>query len=343
MAKYHISPSTGKPNICRAHTKPCPIGGADEHYGSKQEAQQAFEKSMSDQTMATTKVDGAARAAALEAATPKWERLREVEADIEATEAAAAKALRDREQFQKARTALESAQEAELKPVEEYAYGESNKRGTVHARAEAAIEAIRRTEPYVPNQSRVWYPDREYTSLEDIDAKLSVSDSDNEMTLQDLSDDLENMEAERGKLRAEVLASTGFAENPRYGVPTGQTTKEKWAGKQAGNYSTLPRKDVDVLKDSKRFCTRCGDATEYQQSGYMGEWVHSNGEKNCDSAQVEKHTGEKPQWNQYVQPNPVCHYCGTGDPAHSTFKQQSYSDGTSCSRCGGVSGYGIGD
>lgn len=343
MAKYHISPSTGKPNICRAHIKPCPIGGADAHYGSKEDAQQAFEKSMSSEILATTKVDGKARTAALEVAVPKWERLREVEADIEAAEAAVAKALRDREQFQKARTALEDAQAAELKPVEEYAYGESNKRGTVRARAEAALEAIRRTEPWKPNQHSMWYPDHEYRTLEDIDGKLSVRDSDNEMRLQVLSNDLENMEAERDELRSSLIASTGFAENPRYGVPSGETTKEKWAGKQAGNYSTLPKKDVAVLKDSKRFCTKCGDATEYQEKGYMGEWVHSNGEKTCDDAQVEKYTGEKPKWNQYVSSNPVCRYCGTGDPAHSTFKQQPYSDETSCSRCGGISGYGIGD
>lgn len=43
MTKYHISPKTGAPGVCKASTKPCPIGGADEHYSSKQEAQRAYE------------------------------------------------------------------------------------------------------------------------------------------------------------------------------------------------------------------------------------------------------------------------------------------------------------
>lgn len=343
MAKYHISPSTGKPNICRAHSKPCPIGGADDHYPTKEAAQKGFEKAMSEQTMTATKVDAGARKAALKAAEPKWVRLREVEATIEAANEAADKALRDRAFFQKARTALEAAQEAEARPVEDYKYGESNKRGTVHSYANSAIEALRRTEPWQPNRMSAWYPDHEYKSLEDIDAKVSTSDADNEMRLQDISDDLENLEAERDELKAEVVAATGFAENPRYGVPTGETTKEKWAGKQAGNYSNLPSKDVAVLKDAKRFCTRCGDAVERQGEGYSASLVHSGGGSECDDAKVEARTGQKPQWKQYVTSNSVCRYCGTGDPAHSKFEQKSYSDESSCSRCGGVSGYGIGD
>ena len=43
MAKYHISKS-GKPAICRA-TKKCPLGGAESHYASKEEAQAAIDES----------------------------------------------------------------------------------------------------------------------------------------------------------------------------------------------------------------------------------------------------------------------------------------------------------
>lgn len=43
--KYHISLKTGQPNICRATVKPCPVGGENEHYDSKEEARAAFEKS----------------------------------------------------------------------------------------------------------------------------------------------------------------------------------------------------------------------------------------------------------------------------------------------------------
>ena len=52
MSKYHISLTTGRPNKCYAEKRPCPIGGADEHYGSKEEAQQAYEARMSASTVA---------------------------------------------------------------------------------------------------------------------------------------------------------------------------------------------------------------------------------------------------------------------------------------------------
>ena len=42
--KYHISPSTGNPNKCYAHKKPCPVGGESEHYPTKEAAREAFEK-----------------------------------------------------------------------------------------------------------------------------------------------------------------------------------------------------------------------------------------------------------------------------------------------------------
>lgn len=44
--KYHISPSTGRPNICRATKTACPYGGAEAHYDSKDQARKAYEKSM---------------------------------------------------------------------------------------------------------------------------------------------------------------------------------------------------------------------------------------------------------------------------------------------------------
>lgn len=42
MAKYHIT-AKGEPGVCRA-TKTCPLGSAEDHYGSKEEARQAFEE-----------------------------------------------------------------------------------------------------------------------------------------------------------------------------------------------------------------------------------------------------------------------------------------------------------
>lgn len=47
MAKYHIT-ERGEPARCFAHFRPCPNGGADQHYDSKEEARSAFEATMSE-------------------------------------------------------------------------------------------------------------------------------------------------------------------------------------------------------------------------------------------------------------------------------------------------------
>jgi len=44
MTVYHINPETGNPGICRANKKPCPHGGAENHFESKEEARASFEK-----------------------------------------------------------------------------------------------------------------------------------------------------------------------------------------------------------------------------------------------------------------------------------------------------------
>lgn len=45
MAKYHINPTTGNPNLCRAKIK-CRFGGESEHYKTVELAAQAFESKM---------------------------------------------------------------------------------------------------------------------------------------------------------------------------------------------------------------------------------------------------------------------------------------------------------
>lgn len=44
--KYHINEKTGRPNICRAEIKECPVGG--EHYESKEEARAGYEQQQKD-------------------------------------------------------------------------------------------------------------------------------------------------------------------------------------------------------------------------------------------------------------------------------------------------------
>jgi len=45
---YHISPSTGNPNICRAQNGNCPFASDDDHYETKAEAREAFEKKQNE-------------------------------------------------------------------------------------------------------------------------------------------------------------------------------------------------------------------------------------------------------------------------------------------------------
>lgn len=54
--KYHINNVTGRPNICRATKRGCPMGsGESEHYATREEAQAAYEKSMGEQSAPSLK------------------------------------------------------------------------------------------------------------------------------------------------------------------------------------------------------------------------------------------------------------------------------------------------
>lgn len=55
MAKFHINPTTGRVNICRADdskAKGCPFGGPSDHYSSKEDARAAYEQK--NETFQTT-------------------------------------------------------------------------------------------------------------------------------------------------------------------------------------------------------------------------------------------------------------------------------------------------
>lgn len=44
MSKYHMNPETGKTGLCKAHKRPCPLGGDEVHFESEAEAREAYEK-----------------------------------------------------------------------------------------------------------------------------------------------------------------------------------------------------------------------------------------------------------------------------------------------------------
>lgn len=51
MSKYHIT-ENGNAALCKAEIRACPRGGEDRHFGSKQEAQQAYEAENDKNTFA---------------------------------------------------------------------------------------------------------------------------------------------------------------------------------------------------------------------------------------------------------------------------------------------------
>ena len=128
------------------------------------------------------------------------------------------------------------------------------------------------------------------------------------------------------------------------------TTFEKYKGTQRGNYCTLPTIDVEII-DSPRFCAGkdwippVGESAPGNRGSYgpvcnkpvhwdkdskampgMGWWAHDDGS-----------TGH------HISPYMRCVYCGNAEPGTVHYRQEPYSDETSCDRCGGVDGRAIGD
>ena len=105
-----------------------------------------------------------------------------------------------------------------------------------------------------------------------------------------------------------------------------ETTFAKYAGKRAGNYSTLPTKDVEILP-KVHHCEGCGAEGEYVQveGQYIARFTHP---EPCDS---------------YMRPRAMCVYCHCDEPGAVKFMLMSWSDETHCERCGGVDGRAIGD
>lgn len=112
--------------------------------------------------------------------------------------------------------------------------------------------------------------------------------------------------------------------------PRVETTLKRYAGARRGNYCRLPTVDVPILSET-RHCADpgCGDEVAWEpKAGSFGSglWVHRHHDR-----------------DHSARPRPACRYCHSDDPAEVTFAHQSYSDETSCTRCGGVDGYPIGD
>lgn len=107
------------------------------------------------------------------------------------------------------------------------------------------------------------------------------------------------------------------------------TTFEKFTGQRAGNYSTLPTKDVPVLPDI-HICSTCRTQIEHvphpKGPGWgLGSWQHTQPNE-CDAA--------------YIRPADRCRYCHSQD---AKYRQHAWHDAVECDRCGGIDGRAIGD
>ena len=103
------------------------------------------------------------------------------------------------------------------------------------------------------------------------------------------------------------------------------TTFEKYTGQRAGNYSTMPTKDVPVLPDIW-LCRGCGKQVRQVPDKAWFRWVHVD-------------ASEAPS-DHWVSNATRCRYCHSQD---AKYHQHAWYDAVECDRCGGVDGRAIGD
>lgn len=113
-----------------------------------------------------------------------------------------------------------------------------------------------------------------------------------------------------------------------------QMVFDKVAGKRAGNYSSNPNVNVEVLERPRHCagCAKLGQVAElvWDPKGglYGGAWVHAEGGPKC----------------LYAQPEDYCRFCGAEGAAEGVrFRQHAWYDAVECARCGGVDGFALGD
>lgn len=105
-------------------------------------------------------------------------------------------------------------------------------------------------------------------------------------------------------------------------------TLETYAGKQARNYSSNPTIDVAIV-ESAAHCNACGgevvNLTPCTPNSWpLPRWAHVN-----------------PTDDHYISPRPTCDCCGSDEAA--TASQHNWHDQVACTRCGGITGWAIGD
>jgi len=117
------------------------------------------------------------------------------------------------------------------------------------------------------------------------------------------------------------------------------TAREAFAGKPRANYCSHPTLDVEILP--REYVGSVEDC-ESPEVVYIAEgWVTPREGENP----VYRRGGfvhvEAGQHNHEALPKPMCRYCNGTECL--TFTHEAWYDKTECSRCGGISGFAIGD
>ena len=102
---------------------------------------------------------------------------------------------------------------------------------------------------------------------------------------------------------------------------TAPTTFEKYRDARSDDYCTPPTVDVPILPDV-RHCAACRGPIMYDTARRI--WAHENGP-----------TGHR------AEAHSKCWYCNSEDAV--THTQDARHEAIECSRCGGATGFAIGD
>lgn len=118
-----------------------------------------------------------------------------------------------------------------------------------------------------------------------------------------------------------------------------QTTLVKFAGARRGNYCTLPTIDVPIIEG---YTCENEDCDSPEIASIAAGWVSPReGEAEVYREHSWVHV-EAGSYDHKAYPEAKCRYCG-GGPEHLVSSQHAWHDQTECKRCGGVSGFAIGD
>ena len=337
--KYHINPETGRPNQCTATVRGCKYstnGEMPEHYDSKDEARAAYENQNQDKTVKSLKKGHKAAQSVSNKNKPSVEKIiadPDVQKHYRMASLIQVKAMENAEESKKDIQYRETLMDnfhkidqwgvrAILERVNSHneIYGSSKRFNLEDYSIKTPIEGA--TGGYSVTYDKEKF-ENDLEDYIDVDVFRKVLES---------SQKAYRSEKDLKTVRKNLEKRLGYAENPRFGVPSGESTLEKWKHRQVRNYSSRPTKDVPILKDAQKYCTKCNEGLELSKDEFgHDKYVHSTENGYCKDDR------------SFPSPSITCRYCGTSDSQMISSSQKSWSDEISCKRCGGVDGYAIGE